>query len=65
MVICEFYATRRDGVHLFRSASDRGVMIRKVGTDELYAEAIDVEGIGYTYEETEIPIEKEDENDDV
>ena len=40
-------------------------MIRKVGTDELYAEAIDVEGIGYTYEETEIPIEKEDENDDV
>jgi hypothetical protein len=30
-------------------------MIRKVGTDEIYTDAIDV--LDYTYEETDIPIE--------
>lgn len=35
-------------------------MIRKVGTDELYEVAIDVEDAPYTYEETDIPIEDEE-----
>ena len=30
-----------------------GYKIRKVGTDEVYDEAIDVENCGFTYEETE------------
>lgn len=56
----KFYKTREDGVNLFRTYSDAGLMIRKVGTDEApYTEAIDVEGIGYTYEETSIAIDED------
>ena len=38
---------------LIRTYSDADLQIRKVGTDEVYenGEAIDVEGVGYTYEE--------------
>lgn len=61
MIIYEFYKTRKDGVNLYRSHSDQDVMIRKVGTDEIYAEAVDIENSGYTYEETDIPIETESE----
>lgn len=57
MIVREFYSTRSDGIYLFRTYSDRGVQIRKVGTDEIYDEAIDVESAPYTYEETNIPIE--------
>lgn len=35
-----------------------GFKIRKIGTDEVYDEAIDVDGTPYTYEETDIPIEE-------
>lgn len=52
----EFYITRDDGVNLYRTYSDNAVMIHKVGTDEVYDEAIDVENSGYTYEETDVPI---------
>jgi hypothetical protein len=31
-------------------------MIQKVGTAEVYEEAIDIEGAGFEYEETNIPI---------
>ena len=51
MVIKEFYRTRQDGVNLYRSYSDKGFMVRKVGTDELYEEAIDIENTAYEYEE--------------
>lgn len=57
MIVREFHSTRSDGIYLFRTYSDRGVQIRKVGTDEIYDEAIDVESAPYTYEETNIPIE--------
>ena len=56
MVKRVFYKTRSDGVSLFRNYSDEGLQIRKVGTDEIYDEAIDVEGAPYTYEETELPV---------
>ena len=52
MVIKEFYRTREDGVNLHRTYSDAGMMIQKVGTDEVYEEAIDVEGATFTYTET-------------
>ena len=52
MVIKEFYRTREDGVNLYRTYSDEGMMIQKVGTDEVYDEAIDVEGATFTYTET-------------
>lgn len=58
MVIKEFYRTREDGVRLYRSYSDQNLYINKVGTSEVYAEAIDVEGAYYVYVETQTPIEK-------
>ena len=53
MIIREFYMTRKDGVNLYKTYSDKGVYIIKQGTDEKYDEAIDVENTNYTYEETE------------
>lgn len=63
MIVKEFYKTRTDGVNLFRTYSDKGLRIRKVGTDEIYDEAIDIESAPYTYEETEIPTEDATEAD--
>ncbi len=57
MIVKEFYMTRSDGVDLYRSYSDNGMQIRKVGTDETYDEAIDIEGAAFTYEETDKSIE--------
>ena len=57
MIKREFYETRFDGVKLFKTYSDSGVKIRKVGTYEVYDDAIDIEGAPYIYEETDEPIE--------
>ena len=62
MVLKEFYKTRDDGVKLYRTYSDKSLMIQKVGTEEVYDEAIDVDFIFYEYIETTIPIEKESED---
>ena len=43
--------TRIDG--LIRTYSDLGKKIQKVGTDEIYDEAIDLATSGYTYVETD------------
>lgn len=59
MIKREFYMTRRDGVNLYRTYSDKSVQIRKVGTDEIYDEAVDIAYAPYIYEETDIPIETE------
>lgn len=59
MIVKEFYRIRTDGILLYRNFSDRGMQIRKVGTDEVYDEAIDVENAPYIYEETNIPIFEE------
>lgn len=61
MIQTEFYKTRDDGVDLYRSYSDRDMKIQKDGTEQLYDEAIDVENSGYTYTETDIPIEREED----
>ena len=37
-----------------------GYKIHKVGTDEIYDEAIDIEAASYTYIETDEPIEAEE-----
>lgn len=57
-IVKEFYKERNDGVKLYRSYSDSNYMIKKVGTDETYEEAIDIEGASYEYEETTEPIEQ-------
>ena len=44
-----------------KTHSDSGRMIRKVGTEEVYAEAIDVADAGFTYIETDMPVEPDRE----
>ena len=55
MIQKEFYRERADGVKLFRTYSDKQMKIKKLGTEEIYDEAIDVKD--FEYEETELPIE--------
>jgi hypothetical protein len=57
MIIKEFYRTRNDGVNLYRSYSNIGVQIRKIDTDEIYDEAIDIADTPFEYEETDLPID--------
>lgn len=61
MIVKEFYRTREDGVNLNRTYSDKNVMIQKVGTEELYTSAVDVEGANHEYTETDIAIEIQEE----
>ena len=53
MVVVEFWRTKKDGTNLYRTYSDEGKKIAKVGTDEVYDEAIDIEESDYIYEETD------------
>lgn len=56
-IVKEFYITRNDGVNLYKTYSDENYKIKKVGTDEVYDEAIDIETSNYEYEETTEKIE--------
>lgn len=60
MIVKEFYKTRKDGVHLYRTYSDEGFYIVQNETGAEYTEAVDVEGAPYTYSETDKPIETEE-----
>ena len=51
MIVTVFYATRDDGVRLVRTYSDQGRLIERDGV--LYSSAIDPEGCGRVYTETE------------
>lgn len=61
MIIKEFYRTRKDGVNLYRTFSDKNVLILQNETGIEYEEAIDVENALYTYSETDKPIEPTEE----
>lgn len=63
MIVTEHFETRADGVELLRTYSDKGVKIQKVGTEEVYDEAIDVASAGYTYLETDELVEIYSEED--
>ena len=52
-----------DYTTLVKTYSDRGVMIRKKGTDELYSEAIDPKKFNRKYEETDILIDEGHEDE--
>jgi hypothetical protein len=58
MIVVETLSER-----LKRTYSDNNRIIRKIGTEEYYTEAIDLISKDYEYEETDIEIEKEKEND--
>ena len=51
-----------EGIEFTRHYSDSGVFIRKIGTEELYEEALDSVPCPYSYEETvtEIPSENQE-----
>lgn len=63
MIVREFYKTRKDGVSLYRTYSDEQFMIHKIGTEETYSEAIDVENAPFEYEETTEKIEVEEQTE--
>ena len=59
MIITEYYKTRTDGVNLYRTYSNIGMMLIQNETGIRYSEAIDVENSGYTYTESDEPVENE------
>ena len=59
MIVKEFFRTRKDGVKLYKTYSDKNVFIQKVNTNEVYDEAIDVESANFTYIETDKITEEE------
>lgn len=63
MIRKEFFKQRKDGVKLYKTYSDTGMLIQQEQTGIFYSEAIDVENTLYTYIETNTPIEKEDNNE--
>ena len=60
-IVKEFYKQREDGVNLYRTYSDLFYKIKKIGTEEIYDEAIDIEDSNFQYEETEAMIEETSE----
>ena len=64
MIVKEFYRQREDGVNLFITKSTEGLQIRKVDTDEIYDEAVDVEGAPFTYEEVDELIVEDEVTDE-
>ena len=59
MLVREYYMTRKDGIKLYKTYSDKGNYILQVQTNIEYGEAIDVENAPYTYIETDKPLETE------
>ena len=61
MIVKEYYGIRKDKVKLYKTYSDNNKIIHKIGTDEEYNIAIDVENAPFEYEETDKDIPKIDE----
>lgn len=59
MLVREYYMTRKDGVKLYKTYSDKGNYILQKPTSIEYDVAIDIENAPYTYEETDKPLETE------
>ena len=53
-----------EGRTLNRTYSDVGRSVRKIGTDEVYGEAVDVYPCPYEYEETDMPLDDEEISND-
>ena len=49
---------------LIKTYSDKGMMILQEQTGAIYPEAIDIDYAGYTYTETDIPIEEDNEEEE-
>lgn len=64
MIIREYYTTTEEGIKLYRTYSDSNLYIQKVGTSEIYMEAIDVENSSFEYIELDKKFETETPNGD-
>lgn len=60
MIIKESFGTLNDGTELQRTYSDQNKYIRKIGTHEIYAEAVDIAPFRFEYEETDMDIEPDE-----
>ena len=58
MIVKEYYGIRKDKVKLYKTYSDNNKIIHKIGTDEEYNIAVDVENAPFEYEETDKDIPK-------
>jgi len=56
MIVTDFYSIRKDGIKLYKTYSDEGYKILQNETGIIYDEAIDIENSGFTYSETDEPI---------
>ena len=63
MIVRKYYKKRKDGVKLYKTYSDADMLILQNETGIKYNEAIDIENSGYTYSETDQPIDKGDNNE--
>ena len=63
MIKQDFYRTREDGVDLYRTYSDQNVKIHCNEDGGDYDEAVNVQNSGFTFYETDIPIEDEEITD--
>ena len=61
MIVQETFRVNPDSWELVRTWSDAGLMIRQVETGATYAEAVDIYPCPYTYEETDEPVDEDDE----
>lgn len=62
MIVRQEYRRLKNGRKLYRTYSDRKVKIMQHPTEIVYDDAVDVEGVPYTYTETDIPIEEHKED---
>lgn len=63
MIDNKIYGKHPNGENLIKYFSNKNLLIRKVGTNEIYSEAIDLESKGYVYEETDKAIPPMEELD--
>ena len=65
MILQTKFKLEEDGWTLVRTISTKGMKIRQDETGELYDEAIDPDFTNRTYTETDIPVEKPVEEDEL
>lgn len=63
-IIEDILSTDENGVSLIKRYSDQGFLLLQLDTGEMYGEAIDLNTANKVYEETDIPMEKDNEENE-
>lgn len=61
MIVKEIFKSECSIATLYRTYSDKGLRIRQIETGIIYDEAVDISESLYTYEETDIYIETQED----